>query len=277
MKDRSQMTLATFRKENEEIEKYIAKDPELSKLEIDTLDKYILIMRLIDERTKNNFQGYVPGLSTAMGYWSIVYYATPEQELKERRRKMITIKGEDSRDFKATLKDFNVNTQKRKIAKKYADDIVETMAYNANNAEKKKMIGLYIHSAAFQIGKTYLANAISNELADKKINGVFVFAPSLVSQAREFKNLESIMRELKECQVLVIDDLGAEYRSEWFRLEVLMPVLQNRLSTNKLTIITSNYSLNELKSLYKQNTNPVDVDRLISRILELCRVIELDE
>lgn len=277
MKDRSRMTLATFRKENEEIEKYIANDPELSKLEIDTFDKYILIMRLIDERTNNKFQGYVPGLSTAMGYWSIVYYATPEQVLKERRRKMITIKGEDSRDFKATLKDFNVNTQKRKIAKKYADDIVETMTYNATAAEKKKTIGLYIHSAAFQIGKTYLANAISNELADKKINGVFVFAPSLVSQAREFKNLESIMRELKECQVLVIDDLGAEYRSEWFRLEVLMPVLQNRLSTNKLTIITSNYSLNELKSLYKQNTNPVDVDRLISRILELCRVIELDE
>lgn len=264
---------------DDELKNFIETDPELSLLNFDTYDKVLLARRIMNDRKDNSLPGYNLKIEINASYWSLVYVPTKEQVLKERRMKSITIRGEDSRDYKASLKDFYTNTKTRRFAKQQAEEVVKGVIHNIieNPEEPTRVLGLYLHSPEFQIGKTYLANAISNELADRGISGVFVFTPSLATQARKFENLEQIMRELKEADILVLDDLGAEYRSEWFRLEVLMPVLQNRLSNLKTTIITSNYSPNELKSLYRQNTNAVDVERLLSRILELCRVIQLDE
>lgn len=267
-------------KEIEAIDKYIANDPQLSKLNPDTAYKYIMLLQVVNERLNPTFSGYYPIIKAGAQYWEIMYAATPAQRQKELREKNIAIKGEDSRDYNASLEKFDLSTLNRKAAKKYAMDIINIMEHNKNaDNEHKRVLGLYIHSSAFQIGKTYLANAITNALADLEFTGIFVFAPSLAAQAKEFKELEKLIKELKQTQVLVLDDLGAEYRSEWFRIEILMPVLQNRLTNNKLTIITSNYSILKLSNLYKQqnNSNPIDTDRLISRIMELCREIELDE
>lgn len=264
---------------DDELKNFIETDSELSLLNFDSHDKVLLARQIMNDRKENSYPGYILKIKINASYWSLVYVPTKEQALKERRMKSITIRGEDSRDYKASLQDFYTNTKTRSFAKQKAEEVVKGVIHNIieNPEEQIRVLGLYLHSPEFQIGKTYLANAISNELADSGISGVFVFTPSLATQARKFENLEKIMRELKEADILVLDDLGAEYRSEWFRLEVLMPVLQNRLSNLKTTIITSNYSPNELKSLYRQNTNAVDVERLLSRILELCRVIQLDE
>lgn len=207
--------------------------------------------------------GYLPVL-VKNPYLEIIYVATKEKTMQLKRTNYINCFGEDSRDIEASLEKFRTNTASRKKALKHANDIV------SGNVKH----GLYIHSGDFQIGKTYLANAITNALVDKGMHGSFLFTPSLARQAKEFDQVESRIRTLNESDLLVIDDIGAEHRSPWFRNEVLMPLLQHRLANKKLTIFTSNYSIEELGNLYGPS---VDTRRLITRILELAEVIHLDD
>lgn len=248
----------------------INSDPDLKDLTIDSKDKLHEVLYYLRLKETNTDESLIVKFKTDP-YWHSIYVPTKEYANRINREKLFKIKGEDSRDYAASFTNFNTSTHKRQHAYQSARAMIED--YNM----KKTTRGLYIYSKQFQIGKTYLANAITNDFADRHIPGIFVFAPSLVSQSREFKNLESIMGELKTAEVLVIDDLGSEYRSEWFRLEVLMPVLQSRLTGKKLTIITSNYDLDELRKLYLQNSNQMDVDRLMTRIIELCKPVELDD
>ncbi len=207
--------------------------------------------------------GYVPVLSR-YPYLEIKYVATKEKTKQLKRTNYINCFGEDSRDIEASLEKFRINTTTRKRALNLANDIV------IGNVKH----GLYIHSGEFQIGKTYLANAITNALVDKGMRGSFLFTPSLARQAKEFDQIEPRIRTLNESDLLVIDDIGAEHRSPWFRNEVLMPLLQHRLANNKLTIFTSNYSIEELTNLYGDS---VDTRRLTTRILELAVEIHLDD
>lgn len=207
--------------------------------------------------------GYVPLLKLDP-YIEIVYVPTPKKTEQLKRTLFVKCFGEDSRDITASLSDFNVNTANRKRALKIANQIV-------SGVEQR---GIYIHSKEFQIGKTYLANAITNALIDKGIHGSFLFSPSFARQAKEFDSLEERIRTLNASELLVIDDIGAEYNSKWFRTEVLMPVLQHRLTNNKLTIFTSNYSIAALADLYGDS---IDTERLITRIVELADEIKIDE
>jgi primosomal protein DnaI len=197
-------------------------------------------------------------------YLEITYVPTKATIQKNKRTKYVNCFGEDSRDIEASIDKFRKNTPLRKNAYKLAKAIIDgELGY-----------GIYIHSNDFQIGKTYLANAIVNALVDKGLHGSFLFTPSLARQAKEFNEIEQRIRYINDGEFLVIDDIGAEHKSSWFRSEVLMPLLQHRLAFKKLTIFTSNYSIEELTSLYGDS---VDTRRLTTRILELAEVVKIDD
>lgn len=275
MKERLMKDLKMSEEEITDMFDQFKKNEQLKDLEIDTFLKYMMAVEILRDSKEPQFEGYRKRLRTKP-YWEIVLYPTKEQLSKDRRKQLLKIVGEDSRDFKANFKDFDLTTNKRKRAFQNAKRIVEDTITKYKENIEKIVPGMYMFSREFQIGKTYLANAIANELADVGISGAFVFVPNLALQAKDFENIHTLIKTLKQAQILVLDDLGAEYRSEWFRLEVLMPVLQYRLSTKLLTIITSNYSIQDLKKLYLTNTTAVDVNRLMSRILELTIEIEMD-
>jgi len=197
-------------------------------------------------------------------YLEITYIPTKTTSQRIKRTRHVNCFGEDSRDIDASLDKFRKTTPLRKNAYKLAKEIIEG----------KMSHGLYIHSGDFQIGKTYLANAIANALVDNGLHGSFLFTPSLARQAKEFDQIEHRIRNINDSDFLVIDDIGAEHRSPWFRNEVLMPLLQHRLAYKKLTIFTSNYSIEDLTILYGDS---VDTRRLTTRILELAEVVKIDD
>ncbi len=218
--------------------------------------------------------GYVIKLNKYPSGWEITYIPTKDKAILDKRSSLFKVLGEEGRDLKASLGSFHVKTEKRKKALHYAKSMIKDLL------DGQEVRGLYLHSDKFQIGKTYLANAIVNELADKGKTGVILFAPSWARIAKDFEN-EPRIRELKAADVVVIDDLGAEYRSEWFRTEILVPVLNARLQMKKLTIFTSNHSIIGLKEHYdelsKTKGETKDLERLVSRIYELADEVELDE
>ena len=87
-----------------------------------------------------------------------------------------------------------------------------------------------------------------------------------------------MLSTLKETDILLIDDLGAETVTNWSRDEILGTILQYRMENNLSTFITSNLNIEELEihlSLAKNNMDKVKARRIIERIKQLTYDIEL--
>ncbi|MBU5454833.1 ATP-binding protein [Caproiciproducens sp. MSJ-32] len=65
--------------------------------------------------------------------------------------------------------------------------------------------------------------------------------------------------------LLVIDDLGTEQGTEW-SLSKIYTILDSRYRKKLPTIVTSNYSLGQLKERYGE--------RIVDRLIEMCINIE---
>lgn len=127
-------------------------------------------------------------------------------------------------------------------------------------------------------GKTHMAAAIVRELVmdltpSHSVSWVqWISAPDLLLEIRNTfrdgseRSELSVIEQYSECDLLVLDDLGAEKTSEW-SLQTLYTIIDRRYREERQTIITSNLSLDEL-------AEKVD-DRIASRLSELCRVVVL--
>ncbi len=127
---------------------------------------------------------------------------------------------------------------------------------------KSKKTMLYFLGAN-RTGKTYLSIAIVNNFIKNSEGKVaylnttkrfqelidLLFSKN-IGDKNEFNNL---LDEYSNCSLLVLDGLGNERKSEYVRDSILMPILKNRNSKRLVTIINSNYNLEELAILYSFN------------------------
>jgi DNA replication protein DnaC len=117
-------------------------------------------------------------------------------------------------------------------------------------------------------GKTFLASAVVNELIRQGMTAIFVVVPDLLNSFRASYNDENesearLMHGLTECQLLVLDDLGAERHKgndDW-ATEKLFSIINNRYNSMRATIFTTNCNLGGLKLKLG--------DRTFSRIIEM--------
>ncbi len=175
----------------------------------------------------------------------------------------------------AKMSEIDITDQKRveiiKFLKKF---------YDLYPKEKK---GLYLHGS-FGSGKTYLVSALFNELSKKDYNAILVYFPELLSKLKSsFENSEDnsfkeILDSVKTCDLLLIDDIGAETVTSWSRDEILGTILQYRMENSLSTFFTSNLNIDELEihlSLTKNNVDKVKARRIIERIKQLSLDMEL--
>jgi DNA replication protein DnaC len=116
-------------------------------------------------------------------------------------------------------------------------------------------------------GKTYLSHCIAKELLDKGHFVVYRTAEELIQNLRKirFENNEALEQQLLDCDLLIIDDLGTEQINDFSKTE-LFNILNKRLLRQKKILVSTNYSLKELVSIYSE--------RITSRLLgnfNLCK------
>ncbi len=142
--------------------------------------------------------------------------------------------------------------------------------------------GLYIHGA-FGTGKTFLLWRFAKELSKKQVKVTLVYYPDLVRTIKSYLNtsdFERLINHLKYCEVLMLDDVGAEMNTAFIRDEILGPILQFRCDANLPVCMSSNYDLNLLKLHFSETKNEIDQvksDRIIQRIKWLMNEVELDD
>ena len=103
---------------------------------------------------------------------------------------------------------------------------------------------LVFNSVAYGNGKTHLAAAIANYVADSGEPVLFVVVPDLLDHLRASFNPSSQSRldkrfdEVKSAALLVLDDLGTESATAWAR-EKLYQLFNHRYNARLPTVITT--------------------------------------
>jgi DNA replication protein DnaC len=117
-------------------------------------------------------------------------------------------------------------------------------------------------------GKTTLAMLVSKAAVEAGNTVAIYSLPRLLSRIRRTYDAEAgeqsyleFFERLTEVDLLHVDDLGAEKRSDWV-LEQLYAIINERYETQRSVVVTTNLSQEELE----QQIGP----RTVSRLVEIC-------
>ena len=225
---------------------------------------------------KNNIEGYayLPTIDNdrlVFNYRECRY----REKLREKNafKKNITLYQTQDGILDANVKDIYLNDGKRLDAYEFLNKF--------KSSYPKVDKGIYLHGS-FGSGKSYLVTAILVELAKKDVKSTIVFWPEFLRELKTYFgddiSLKRIMTNVKETEILFIDDIGAENLTAWARDEILAPILQYRMDNNLKTMFTSNLTLKQLEkhlSITKDGVEEVKARRIIERIKQLSKDIEL--
>ena len=113
------------------------------------------------------------------------------------------------------------------------------------------------------LGKTHLSLAIASRVIERGFSAVYVSVPEILRtlDREQFKKTdENTMSLITGCDLLILDDLGAETSSER-NVSMVYELINSRINRLLPIIINTNLTLTEIQSRYK--------DRLFSRIMSM--------
>lgn len=234
------------------------------------LDNCKKCKHLID--CKNSYHGHVyyPSLLNDNLVFDYVPCKYQKDEMERTKYKKNIFLFEVPKEIKeASMKNIDLDDPDRfaiiKWLKKFLDE------YRTRTGMK----GMYL-TGNFGCGKTYLISACLNELAKKDHKVAIIYYPEFLRSLKEsFGDSEEYNRKfkfIKNIEVLLIDDIGAETMTEWSRDEVLGTILQYRMQEGLTTFFTSNLTVNDLEehfSISSKGVEKVKAKRIIERIKQL--------
>lgn len=221
----------------------------------------------------NLMKGHYPSLREYSGYVDLIMNPCSKLKAKqqEEQRKNLIECHEISIDVqKATFDTIECDSGRAK-----AIDVALEFCLKVSNGQEAK--GLYLYGP-FGTGKSYIAGAILNTLAEYGIQSLMVHTSALAGElrdavAKKSGTVNSKLEALSSVPILVLDDFGVENLTPWFRDGVLSVVLHSRASNHLPTIYTSNLTLDELEGWlsytqangYDQH-EPLKAKRIMERI-----------
>ena len=134
---------------------------------------------------------------------------------------------------------------------------------------KKDGKGLLLYGTV-GTGKTYFAACIANNLIDAGYSVLMTNFARLTNQIQGmFDGKQEFIDSLNRYTLLIIDDLGAERKSE-FMQEMVFNIIDSRYRSGLPFIITTNLTAEEIKK-----PQEVGYSRIYDRILERCFPVEV--
>lgn len=133
--------------------------------------------------------------------------------------------------------------------------------------------GLYL-SGSFGTGKTFLMGYMLHQLAKVGMTGAIVYMPDFAEDLKgmfqEPYKLKETIDLLKETDLLVFDDIGAENLNPWLRDHVIGAIVNHRMN-RKPTFFTSNYTLSDLEKHFSFTNKDGDEEYKGQRIMDRIR------
>ena len=219
---------------------------------------------------KNEIEGHVYYPNVIKDYLEFVY--KPCKYFKANTIKNKTIFFDTPKVLENASLSELIDEKERTNIKKYIKDFLKKKIQGEN------VKGMYL-SGSFGSGKSYILSALLNELSNKGFKTIIVHYPSLLNRLKSSfndYNYDEVLNEITTCDLLLIDDIGAENNSPWARDEVLGTILQYRMDNELTTFFTSNFTIAELEKVLSETSKGVDEIKS-RRIIERIRYLTIEE
>jgi DNA replication protein DnaC len=123
-----------------------------------------------------------------------------------------------------------------------------------NSVKNKRSLYLW---GRVGVGKSHVAKYLAKKYFKRGARVYYGKMNTILNDyfgAIDYENEKSFVKHLENIDVLVIDDLGNENITNFSMSGILFPIIDYRLENEKMTIITSNYSVpNELLNRYSRS------------------------
>ena len=216
-------------------------------------------------------RGYKPILVMNHGYADVSYEETPE-----------LIAAEKEAAIKKRLNLINLPFSLKNISflDVYRDDVARLTVLNKMikfvNDYPNNLKGLYLYGD-FGVGKSFMVAALAHDLSEKRgVSSTLLHYPSFVIDVKNAigdGNVKNLVDEIKQAEVLIFDDIGAEQSTPWVRDEVLQVILQYRMQEDLPTFFTSNFSFEDLEKHFAKGKNGNDETWEARRVMERIRYL----
>ena len=222
-------------------------------------------------------KGYEPILTMNEGYADVTYKETrqlKEQQEQQAIAKRINLVSLPQSYRKITFADIALDDVARV-------DTFESLVDFVANYPSPDQKGLYIYGD-MGVGKSFMLAAMAHELSEtKKVATTIIYYPSFTIDVKNGIKDGSVKEQIdavKQAEVLVLDDIGAEQFSSWIRDDVLQVILQHRMIEELPTFFTSNYSFADLEAKLsngRQGDETWQAKRVMERIRFLAKEVHL--
>ncbi len=216
-------------------------------------------------------RGYKPILVMNHGYADVSYEETPE-----------LIAAEKEAAIKKRLKLINLPSSLKNVSflDVYRDDVARLAVLNRMikfvNDYPENRKGLYLYGD-FGVGKSFMVAALAHDLSEKRgVSSTLLHYPSFVIDVKNAigdGNVKNLVDEIKQAEVLILDDIGAEQSTPWVRDEVLQVILQYRMQEDLPTFFTSNFNFEDLEKHFAKGKNGNDETWEARRVMERIRYL----
>ena len=216
-------------------------------------------------------RGYKPILVMNHGYADVSYEETPE-----------LIAAEKEAAIKKRLKLINLPSSLKNVSflDVYRDDVARLTVLNRMikfvNDYPDNRKGLYLYGD-FGVGKSFMVVALAHDLSEKRgVSSTLLHYPSFVIDVKNAigdGNVKNLVDEIKQAEVLIFDDIGAEQSTPWVRDEVLQVILQYRMQEDLPTFFTSNFNFEDLEKHFAKGKNGNDETWEARRVMERIRYL----
>ena len=172
------------------------------------------------------------------------------------------------RDFEEDWLDSNLRTIDRNSGRDLA------LARYRDFLKEKDNSWIYLIGSK-NSGRSYFAAAITADIARKERGPICYLNSSLrlreLSDYNYAKKKEEFERRLElysNVPILVLDDFGNEFKNDFVRDAILFPILSTRASKRLLTIFTSDFTIDEVETLYSNTKAGAIRAKQIARMIQ---------
>ena len=150
--------------------------------------------------------------------------------------------------YNKTLKDLDESKERKAALKKYA--ILTKGGYSG---------WIYLNGGV-GTGRSFFAAVVAIDAANRNLGPIcFLNCGTRLREMGDMQynkkgnELQDLITRYSTVPFLVLDDFGNEYKTEFIRDAIIYPILSYRASKNLFTIITSDFTIAEIKAMYAIN------------------------
>lgn len=124
-------------------------------------------------------------------------------------------------------------------------------------------------------GKSFVAAYFASRYAKRHPGCAIASTPRLLEDLKSFSinskaEFERQLKRLQECPLLVLDEFGNEYQTEYVYSNILFPILSSRAREKLPTFFTSDFGFSDIAKMYQSKIGEVKARQLKMLLKERC-------